>query len=78
MALLQKFDRRAVEEYFDEALEEIDFSVYAREEAEQYCHRGKAYLVRRLHTLGYTSREIYEALEGIVFEDGSFDDSDET
>lgn len=73
LVLLQKFDRESVEEYFDEAIGEIDFAAYAKEEAEKGAHRGKRYLVSRLHTLGYSSSEIYKALDGIPLESESFD-----
>lgn len=67
LEMLKKFDRESVEEFFDEATEEIDFSHLATQEAAKCAHRGKRYAVSRLHTLGYTSHEIYEAVSS--FED---------
>ena len=71
--LLLKFDRQTVEDYFDEAISEIDFEAYANAEAERSCHRGKRYVQSRLHTLGYSSHEIYEAVDGLSFETETFD-----
>ena len=68
MELLKKFDRETVEDYFTEAIGEIDFLKNAREEAVKLLHRGKAYLVRRLYLLGYSSSEVYEALKDLPFE----------
>ena len=70
--LLQKFDRQSVDAFFAEAIEEIDFEANAKEEAERVAHRGKRYTVSRLSALGYTSHEIYEALDGLTFEDEIF------
>ncbi len=67
--LLQKFDRQSVEEYFAEAIAEINFGLYAKEEAARVSHRGKRYVVSRLSSLGYSSHEIYEALDGLTFEE---------
>lgn len=68
MELLKKFDRKTVEDHFTEAIVEIDFLKNAREEALKLLHRGKAYLVRRLQLLGYSSSEIYEALKDLTFD----------
>ena len=69
MELLKKFDRTSVDAFFDEAIEEIDFLEIAKAEAEKGNHRGKRYVVSRLSTLGFSSHEIYEAVEGLSFED---------
>lgn len=71
--LLQKFDRQSVDEYFGEAIEEIDFEAYAKEEAARVAHRGKRYVASRLSTLGYSAHEIYESLDGLTFEEETSD-----
>lgn len=71
--LLLKFDRQTVDEYFSEAIEEIDFREYAKEEARRVAHRGKRYVISRLNTLGYSSSDIYASLDGLSFETESFD-----
>ncbi len=62
MALLQKFDRETVEEFFEEAVEEIDFSAQAAALAGRFAGRGEEYLIGRLHRAGYTASEIRAAV----------------
>ena len=69
MELLKKFDRASVDAFFDEAIKEIDFLTLAKAEAEKGFSRGRRYVVSRLSLLGYSSHEIYEAVEGLSFED---------
>lgn len=69
LELMKKFDHASVNAYFDEALEEIDFEALAKAEAKRCAARGKRYTLSRLSSLGYSSHEIYEALEGLSFED---------
>lgn len=71
--LLKKFDRESVVSYFDEAIAELDFTELAKAEAERVSYRGKRYVLSRLSSLGYSSHEIYEALDGLIFETESFD-----
>ncbi len=71
LELLKKFDRQSFDDFFDEAIAEIDFSHYARIEAEKSARRGKGYVVSRLRTLGFSAHEIYEALETVVFDEPS-------
>ena len=73
LTLLQKFDRESFDEYFSEAIEEIDFLENAKIEAERVASRGKRYVLSRLQALGYSSHEIYEALDGLQLESECFD-----
>ena len=73
LTLLQKFDRESFDEYFSEAIEEIDFLENAKLEAERIASRGKRYVLSRLQALGYSSHEIYEALDGLQLESECFD-----
>ncbi len=64
--LLRKFDREVVSEYFEEAVEEIDFKENARNLAEKYGKRGGGKppeaIARYLSSHGYAANEIAYAI----------------
>lgn len=62
MALLQKFDRRTVEAYWEEAVEEIDFLSYAEALVLKNRAKSREVLITKLKRCGYTGEEIRKAL----------------
>ena len=62
MALLQKFDRKTVEAYWEEAVEEIDFLQYAEALVLKNRAKSREALIAKLKRCGYTGDEIRKAL----------------
>lgn len=62
MTLLRYFDRSVVEEYFDLAVKELDFSAAAAAEVEKWSPKGEDFLRRRLERLGFAASEIRRAI----------------
>lgn len=62
MELLRKFDRSLVQAYFEEALEEIDFSAYCLAFAQKNSGKSREALTAKLQRQGYAANEIRYAL----------------
>ena len=62
MELMRKFDRSLVDAYFEEAVEEIDFSFYCLTFAKKNGTKGKEALYAKLSRQGYSQGEIRYAL----------------
>lgn len=59
----RRFDREVVEEYFEDAIREIDFFAQARAFVEKNCsHMDREKLILRLRALTYTPAQIRAAL----------------
>ena len=65
MEVLRKFDRDIVDAYFEEALEEVDFSSLCLAFAKKMGGKGRDALLARLSRQGYTSGEIRYALSSL-------------
>ena len=68
MALSQKFDRQAVDCFFEAAVEEIDFSAYCLKYARKHASKGREALIASLKRQGYQTAEIRYALSSLAEE----------
>lgn len=64
LEIARRFDRDSVDRYLAASLAPIDFAANAAAFAKKFAPRGRDYLLRRLHALGYTGPEIRKALSG--------------
>lgn len=62
LEIARRFDRDSVDRYLAASLAPIDFAANAAAFAKKFAPRGRDYLIRRLHALGYTGPEIRDAL----------------
>ena len=65
MELVRKFDREIVDAYFEEALEEIDFSSLCLAFAQKNSTKGREALAAKLSRQGFSSNEIRYALSSL-------------
>lgn len=66
MELTRKFDRETVVAYFEEALEEVDFSSCCLTFAQKNAAKGRDALAAKLSRQGYTASEIRNALSSLA------------
>lgn len=63
MEMLRRFDREVVENYFEDAIGEIDFDAVALKVLEKSEDRDREHRVRRLRYLGFTTEQIRKAMK---------------